>query len=90
MPEGSRSPTKGLHEIPLVPKEEDSAHVPFTSSVHAGGQEDATGISSSAVDRMEDQRIHKRMVEFVKKRVVLLEKALNAEYHQESMVGKKF
>ena len=85
--DGSRSPTKGpIHENPLIPKEEDTVQVLVTSSVQAGGQEDG-GIGSSTADRLEDQRIHKRMVEFVKKRVVLLEKALNAEYHQEAMVG---
>eukprot|EP00250_Pteridium_aquilinum_P017954 c23861_g1_i1 orf=626-5110(-) len=83
--DGSRSPSKVLGQENLcVPKEEDSGQAAGMTSIHAAGQEDA-GTGSSAADRQDEHRIHKRMVEFLKKRVVLLERALNAEYHQESM-----
>lgn len=87
--DGSRSPTKMLvQEITRIPKEEDPKQAVGMNSIQAAGQDDA-GTGSSNADRQEDQRIHKRMVEFLKKRVALLEKALNVEYHQESMDEQK-
>ncbi|KAI5063399.1 hypothetical protein GOP47_0021946 [Adiantum capillus-veneris] len=89
MLDGSRSPTKVPgQEGSSFPKEEAAGQAVGINSNHAGGQEDG-GIGFSATERPDEHRIHKRMVEFLKKRVVLLERALNAEYHQESLEESK-
>ncbi|MCO5574578.1 hypothetical protein L7F22_028366 [Adiantum nelumboides] len=89
MHDGSRSPTKApCHDGVTFLKEEVSGQGMCINANPAGGQEDG-GIGFSASDRPDEHRIYKRMVEFLKKRVVLLERALNAEYHQESLDESK-
>ncbi|KAH7280823.1 hypothetical protein KP509_36G015700 [Ceratopteris richardii] len=83
--EGSRSPIKAVSK---ESKDEYSIQQPGVSANHIPGQEDG-GMGALATDRSDEHRIHKRMVEFVKKRVVLVERALNAEYHQETLEEPK-
>lgn len=86
MLDGSRSPAKvpGQENLSISKEEDCGLATAGMNSIHTAGQEDA-GTGSFVADRQDEHRIHKRMVEFLKKRVVLLERALNAEYHEESM-----
>lgn len=91
-------PRPNLQESSGILKEDNDKSTVALVTLQAVGQNDA-GKALSSIDKHEDlsacskdaqnQRMHKRMIEFLKKRVVLLEKALNAEYHQESMEDQR-
>eukprot|EP01018_Ginkgo_biloba_P007663 Gb_18673 [translate_table: standard] len=51
--------------------------------------EKKTQLHQDGLISAESRDVQKRMVEFIRKRVLLLEKALNAEYHKESIAEQK-
>jgi len=61
-----------------------------TSSESGPGAEPTGGVTDTTTLLYQFREIQRRQVEFVKKRVLLLEKGLNAEYQKECFVSFSF
>jgi len=88
--DGCSSMVEGQVKLPSVERACDVAgvgEVVATSAIEKRNQLPQVGSSESVLAQLRD--VQKRLLEFVRKRVSLLEKALNAEYQKESIEEQK-